>query len=313
MPGRTAEGSYEMEEIREKIARLKREKDAAILAHYYVSDEVQEVADYIGDSFYLSRLAVDLKQSTLVVCGVNFMGESAKILNPGKRVLLPDARADCPMAHMITPETIRDVRSRHPGAAVVCYINSTAELKACSDVCVTSANALKIVRALPNDEIYFIPDENLGQYVAELVPEKKFIFNDGRCPIHAEISAEAVREAKKLYPGAPVLAHPECRPEVLAEADYIGSTSGILKYAAENEGRAFIICTECGIGYRLRKENPGKLFHFVSPTPVCADMKLITLQKIADALENGTGEVVLAEKFRLSANAPLTRMLELSK
>ena len=313
MPGRTAEGSYEMEEIHKKIARLKREKDAAILAHYYVNDEVQEVADYIGDSFYLSRLAVDLKQSTLVVCGVNFMGESAKILNPGKRVLLPDARADCPMAHMITPETIRDVRSRHPGAAVVCYINSTAELKACSDVCVTSANALKIVRALPNDEIYFIPDENLGRYVAELVPEKKFIFNDGRCPIHAEISAEAVREAKKLYPGAPVLAHPECRPEVLAEADYIGSTSGILKYAAENEGRAFIICTECGIGYRLRKDNPGKLFHFVSPTPVCADMKLITLQKIADALENGTGEVVLAEKFRLSANAPLTRMLELSK
>jgi quinolinate synthase len=302
-----------MEEIREKISRLRQEKDAVILAHYYVNDEVQEVADYIGDSFYLSRLAVELPQSTLVLCGVNFMGESAKILNPEKRVLLPDPSADCPMAHMITPERIRAVRAAHPDAAVVCYINSTAELKACSDVCVTSANALKIVRALPNREIYFIPDGNLGRYIAGSVPEKEFIFNDGCCPVHDAISADAVRAAKRAYPGAPVLAHPECRPDVLAEADYIGSTSGILKYASENGGREFIICTECGIGFRLRAENPGKVFRFVSPTPICPDMKLITLEKIADSLENGTGEVVLDGKFRLAANAPLARMLELSK
>ena len=175
-------------EIKERIEQLKRQNDAVILAHYYVRDEVQEIADYIGDSFYLSKLAVGLKAKTLVVCGVSFMGESAKILNPEKRVLLPDSRADCAMAHMITPEKVARLRAEHPGAAVVCYINSTAELKTCSDVCVTSANALSIVRALPNEEIIFIPDENLGRHIAGKLPEKKFIFNDGRCPIHARIT-----------------------------------------------------------------------------------------------------------------------------
>ena len=170
-------------EIKEKIKALKEEQDAVILAHYYVSDEVQALADYIGDSFYLSKLAVNLDAQTLVVCGVSFMGESAKILNPGKRVLLPDSKADCAMAHMITPEKVAQLRAAHPGAAVVCYINSTAELKTYSDVCVTSANALQIVAALPNEEIIFIPDENLGRYIAGQLPEKKFIFNDGRCPI----------------------------------------------------------------------------------------------------------------------------------
>lgn len=190
-------------EIRERIRRLKQEQDAVILAHYYVRDEVQEIADYIGDSFYLSKLAVDLPQKTLLVCGVSFMGESAKILNPGKRVLLPDPKADCAMAHMITPEKVAALRRAHPKAAVVCYINSTAELKTCSDVCVTSANALKIVRALPNEEIIFIPDENLGRYIASQLPEKTFIFNDGRCPIHARITATDIDAAKAAHPGAP--------------------------------------------------------------------------------------------------------------
>ena len=300
-------------EIKERIEALKKEHNAVILAHYYVDAEVQAAADYIGDSFYLSKLAVDLDAETLVVCGVSFMGESAKILNPGKRVLLPDAKADCAMAHMITPEKVAQLRADHPNAAVVCYINSTAELKTCSDVCVTSANALKIVSALPNEEIIFIPDENLGQYIAKQLPEKKFIFNDGRCPIHARITPEDIDAAKAAHPGAPVLAHPECIPAVLAKADYIGSTSGILNYATTHEEKEFIIVTECGIGYKLHQQNPGKEFFFVEPTPCCSDMKFITLEKIAHVLETGDGEVTLDEAQRRLACAPLEKMLELSK
>ncbi len=300
-------------EIKERIEQLKRQNDAVILAHYYVRDEVQEIADYIGDSFYLSKLAVGLKAKTLVVCGVSFMGESAKILNPEKRVLLPDSRADCAMAHMITPEKVARLRAEHPGAAVVCYINSTAELKTCSDVCVTSANALSIVRALPNEEIIFIPDENLGRHIAGKLPEKKFIFNDGRCPIHARITPADIDAARAAHPGAPVLAHPECVPAVLEKADYIGSTSGILHYATEHAEKQCIIVTECGIGYELRRQNPDKEFFFVEPTPVCEDMKFITLEKIARVLETGEGEVTLEDALRSRANAPLERMLELAK
>lgn len=300
-------------EIKERIETLKKEQDAVILAHYYVSDEVQAIADYIGDSFYLSKLAVDLPQKTLVVCGVSFMGESAKILNPGKRVLLPDSKADCAMAHMITPEKVAQLRAEHPNAAVVCYINSTAELKTCSDVCVTSANALKIVSALPNEEIIFIPDENLGRYIAKQLPEKKFIFNDGRCPIHAKITPEDIDAAKAAHPDAPVLAHPECIPAVLEKADYIGSTSGILNYATEHENKQYIIVTECGIGYKLRQQNPDKEFFFVQPEPRCEDMKFITPEKIAHVLQTGEGEVTLEEAQRHMANAPLEKMLELAK
>ncbi len=300
-------------ELKDRIEQLKKEQDAVILAHYYVSDEVQAIADYIGDSFYLSKLAVNLDAKTLVVCGVSFMGESAKILNPEKTVLLPDSKADCAMAHMITPEKIAAMRAEHPRAAVVCYINSTAELKTCSDVCVTSANALKIVSALPNEEIIFIPDENLGRYVAQQLPEKKFIFNDGHCPIHAKITPEDIDDAKAAHPNAPVLAHPECTPAVLAKADYIGSTSGISDYATTHDHKEYIIATECGIGYKLRTQNPDKQFFFVQPTPICEDMKFITLEKIAHALETGDGEVHLEDAMRHQANAPLQKMLELAK
>lgn len=300
-------------DIKEQIQQLKQEHDAVILAHYYVSDEVQAIADHIGDSFYLSKLAVDLPQTTIVLCGVSFMGESAKLLNPQKRVLLPDGKADCPMAHMTTPERIAALRKAHPGAAVVCYINSTTELKTCADVCVTSANALKIVAALPNEEIIFIPDENLGQHIAKQLPEKRFLYDDGRCPIHARITPEAIDGARAAHPGAPVLAHPECIPAVLEKADYIGSTSGILKYATEHDADQYIIATECGIGYKLRTDNPGKEFFFVSPTPVCEDMKFITLEKIAHVLETGDGEVQLPEAAYGQANAPLAKMLALAK
>ncbi|MBD9267489.1 MAG: quinolinate synthase NadA, partial [[Ruminococcus] torques] len=218
--------------IREEIEQLKKEKNAVILAHYYVRPEVQEIADYIGDSFYLSKVAVELEEQTIVFCGVSFMGESAKVLNPQKTVLMPDAKADCAMAHMADEETIRAMRKKYDDLAVVCYINSTAELKRLSDVCVTSANAVRIVKALPNKNIFFIPDENLGRFVAKQVPEKNFIFNDGYCHVHASIRKDQVEAAKKAHPNAPFIVHPECRPEILDLADFIGSTSEIIDYAS---------------------------------------------------------------------------------
>ena len=208
--------------IKEEIEQLKKEKDAVILAHYYVRPEIQEIADYIGDSFYLSKVAVGLKEKTIVFCGVSFMGESAKILNPEKTVLMPDMAADCPMAHMASPETIEKVRAEYDDLAVVCYINSTAELKRHSDVCVTSANAVKIVKNLPNKNIFFIPDRNLAHYIAGLVPEKHFIYNEGFCIVHEYMEVEEIRDAKKAHPDAEVLAHPECPQAVLELADYIG-------------------------------------------------------------------------------------------
>ena len=201
--------------ITDEIKKLKKEKDAVILAHYYVRPEVQDIADYIGDSFYLSRVATELTAKTIVFCGVSFMGESAKILNPEKTVLMPDLQADCPMAHMADIDRIKKVRETYEDVAVVCYINSTAELKCHADVCVTSSNAIRIVKALPNKNIFFIPDENLGRFVAKQVPEKNFIFNDGYCHVHASIRKDQVEAAKKAHPNAPFIVHPECRPEIL--------------------------------------------------------------------------------------------------
>lgn len=218
----------------EEIKQLKAEQDAVILAHYYVDPQVQELADYIGDSFYLSKVAAGLENRTLVFCGVSFMGESGKLLSPDKVVLMPDAQADCPMAHMVTKEEVEQYRKEYPGLAVVCYINSTAEIKSWSDVCVTSANAVQIVRNLPNQDILFIPDKNLGRYVASQVPEKHVMLVKGCCPVHDQMSPKEVSGLKKIHPNALVLAHPECNAQVLELADYIGSTTGILKYAAGN-------------------------------------------------------------------------------
>ena len=229
--------------VAEEIQKLKKEKDAIILAHYYVRPEVQDVADYIGDSFYLSKIAASAKEKTIVFCGVGFMGESAKILSPDKTVLMPAMDADCPMAHMATEEGIRKVREEYDDVAVVCYINSTAALKELSDVCVTSANAVKIVKALPNKNIFFIPDRNLAHFIAEQVPEKNFIYNEGFCIVHEFMDPEEVKAAKEAHPDALVLAHPECPQTVLKQADYIGSTSGIIKYAQESDNKEFIICT----------------------------------------------------------------------
>lgn len=297
----------------DKINELKKERDAVILAHYYVNDEVQAIADYIGDSFYLSKIATTVEAKTILFCGVSFMGESAKILNPGKTVIMPDMLADCPMAHMADIEKINEVRAEYEDVAVVCYINSTALLKTYSDVCVTSSNALKIVKSLPNKHIFFIPDENLGRYVASHVPDKHFIFNDGFCHVHKSITADNVKKAKEAHPDAQILVHPECTTDVVALADYVGSTSGIIDFATESSAEEFIICTEMGVLYELKQKNPGKRFYSVGHRQFCPNMKRITLEKVADALEQMTNTIELDEETRIKANKPLERMLELAK
>ena len=299
--------------MKNQILQLKKEKNAVILAHYYAPSEVQEIADYVGDSFYLAKAAKECEADIIIFCGVSFMGESAKILNPDKKVIMPDLTADCAMAHMASAEKIRIMREKYDDLAVVCYINSTAELKCLSDVCVTSSNAVKIVKNLPNKNIYFIPDKNLGSFVAKQVPEKNVIINDGCCPIHAEITAEQIRAEKEMHPDALVLTHPECMPEVLELSDYKGSTADIINYAKVSDAREFIICTEYGVEYKLNRDNPDKSFYFPSPCPCCKDMKLNTLQNLLSALKNESNEVIISEDLRCKAMLPLDRMLEIAK
>lgn len=303
---------FEMEQKKLRIEELKAAKNAVIMAHYYVEDEVQDIADYIGDSYYLSDMATRIDADVIVLCGVMFMGESAKVLNPNKKVLLPAADADCPMAHMATIEKIREVRTQYEDVAVVCYVNSTAELKAASDVCVTSANALKIVKALPNKNIFFIPDQNLAHYIADQLPEKHFIFNDGFCHVHHTVTPEQITQAKQARPDALVLVHPECKPEVTVMADYIGSTSGIIKFATESDAKQFIVVTEMGVLHELKKRNPDKAFYVAGNMQVCPNMKKITLDKIIDALEQEKPEVVMDAGLMEAAHKPMVRMLELS-
>lgn len=303
-----------MEEKQARLQRLKREKDAVILAHYYVPEDVQEAADYVGDSFYLSQVAQRVEAKTIVLCGVRFMGESAKILNPQKTVLLPDAAADCPMAHMADPARVRQVKAQYPDAAVVCYVNSTAELKMLADVCVTSSNALAVCRALPNRRIFFIPDQHLAHFIAAKLPEKEFLFNDGCCVVHDAIRAGDVQETMRRHPGAKVLVHPECRSEVTALADYVGSTAGILTFAQQDDANAYIVCTERGIFYELRRRCPEKTFFLVEGcSQTCTDMKKVTLDKVIAALEANTPQVTLPEAVLQAAKTPLERMLALSR
>ncbi len=296
-----------------KINQLKKRKNAVILAHYYAPAEVQEIADYVGDSFYLAKAAKQCDAEIIVFCGVYFMGESAKILNPDKKVLMPDINADCPMAHMVRKGKIAEMRKQYEDLAVVCYINSAAELKCQSDVCVTSSNAVKIVKSLPNKNIFFVPDKNLGHFVAAQVPEKNVILNDGYCPIHVSITAEQLEDEKKKHPNALVLSHPECEEAVLSLSDYIGSTADIINYAASSNADEFIVCTENGVAFELESENKFKLFYFPSPCPECTDMKLNTLEKLLQVLENEENEVVVPEEICRRALVPLDRMLESAK
>ena len=299
--------------MRDQIEQLKRAKNAVILAHYYVPAEVQEIADYVGDSFYLAKIAKQSDADMIVFCGVAFMGESAKILNPDKKVLMPDPSADCPMAHMVADGMIEEMRSRYDDLAVVCYINSTAELKCKSDVCVTSSNAVKIIKALPNQNIFFIPDQNLGSFVAKQVPEKNIILNDGCCPIHAKITAAQLLTERKKHPEALVLTHPECASEVVERSDFAGSTAEIIDFAKTSTCREFIICTEDGVDYKLATDNPDKHFYYPNPHPCCADMKRNTLEAVLSVLEKEDKEITVDSGIREGALRPLERMLELGK
>ena len=302
-----------MDNLAKEIEELKREKNAVLLAHYYVDDAVQEIADYVGDSYYLAKVA--LKESKDVICfaGVSFMGESAKILNPGRTVIMPDQLADCPMAHMVDPEKIRKVREEYDDLAVVWYINSTAEIKSYSDVCVTSSNAMKIVKALPQKNIFFIPDENLGRYIGSKLPEKNFIYNDGFCHVHTSITADNVKKAREAHPDAEILVHPECTMDVVELADYVGSTSGIIDYATASDADKFIICTEMGVLYELKQKNPNKTFYSVGHRQFCPNMKRITLENVRDTLRDLKNQVELDETLRLDAKKALDKMLRIAQ
>lgn len=303
-----------MKKIIEEIQRLKAERNAVILAHYYVDGAIQDIADYLGDSYYLSKIAIDCPQDVIVFAGVEFMGESAKLLNPNKTVLMPDIKADCPMAHMVDENYIKKMKVEYPDLAVVCYINSTAKIKTLADVCVTSSNAKKIVEALPNKNILFIPDQNLGHYIASMVPSKHFIFNDGYCPIHHQVTKEDILNAKAEHPNALVLIHPECKKECVDLADYAGSTAEVLAYVNnDNEHDDFIIVTEAGVIHQMEKTNPNKKFYLATDKLICSGMKKNTLIKIRDCLKNNTNQVELGNKFMEEAKKPLEKMHELAK
>ena len=296
----------------EKIERLKKDKDAVLLVHNYQRPEIQDVGDFLGDSLNLATEATRVKQSVIEFCGVDFMAESAKILNPEKTVLHPNANAKCPMAAMIDIEGLKRLKNEHPEAVVVAYVNTTAETKTLTDICCTSANAVEVVKALPAKEIIFIPDENLGLWVQRFIPDKKFIFWPGYCHVHRDVEPEEVSELREKYPDSIILAHPECRPAVLDIVDEVRSTEGMVKYVKSSDANEFTIVTERELVYRLQKENPGKMFHLLERA-VCPAMKQITIDDVANCLETGTPEVVLSEDVIEKARKPLERMVAVGR
>lgn len=299
-------------ELQDEILRLKREKNICILAHSYQSRPIIEIADYVGDSFQLSQMATKVDAKTVIMCGVKFMAETVKILSPEKTVLMPNVTAGCPMAEQMSPEYIESVKKEHPNAKVVAYINTTAALKTICDVCVTSASAVKIVSNLPEKDILFIPDCNLGSYVAAKVPEKNIILLNGGCPVHAAMTAEDVKEAKKLHPNALFLVHPECKPEVVEQADFVGSTTAIMKFAKESDASEFIIGTEISIAEHLSCDCPDKQFYQLSSRLLCNDMKATTLVDVYQTLVDGTGkEIDLDNDTIAKARICIDKMLEL--
>ena len=300
-------------ELQNEIKKLKKEKDVCILAHAYMTQDILEVADFVGDSFGLSQKAQTANQNTILMCGVRFMAETAKILSPEKKVLVSHPLAGCPMAEQLTVEELRKLKKEHPGCAVVAYINTTSELKTECDVCVTSASALDIVKNLPNKDILFIPDCNLGSWIAKNVPEKNFHFINGGCPIHMRITPEDVKKAKELHKDALLLVHPECKKEVSEKADYIGSTTGIMAYAKNSNAKEFIIGTDNTIVQHLQFECPDKKFYALSKACVCEDMRLTTLMDVYNCLlGNGGEEIVMTEEMRLKAKKSIDMMLSMS-
>ena len=293
----------------EEIALLKKERNAVILAHNYTRGEVQDVADYTGDSLELARRATQVDADVIVFCGVWFMAETAKILNPAKTVLIPDPSAGCPMADMITGAQLRELKAQNPGAKAVCYVNSTAEVKAECDICVTSGNAEKVMsRFAPDEKILFVPDQHLGGHVSGLL-NRSYTLWPGFCPIHAAITVESIETARRLHPDAPVLVHPECSKDVRDAADHQLSTGGMCQFARESDAKEFIVGTEVGILHRLRKENPGKIFHPVSEEIVCSDMKKITLENLAGCLREMKHEVAVPEEISTRAKRAIDAML----
>jgi quinolinate synthase len=299
-------------EIINEILRLAEERDALILAHNYQRDEIQALAHITGDSLALSMEAAQTDRPVIVFCGVHFMAESAAILAPDKTVLLPRLDAGCPMADMITADGLREMKSRYPGVPVVTYVNSSAAVKAESDICCTSANAVKVVASLEEPEVILAPDRNLGRYIADQV-DKTCYFWDGYCPTHERLTVEDVRVAQADYPKALFMAHPECPPEVLAIADHICSTSGMYTFANENPAQQFIVGTEAGILYRLRKENPEKTFILPTTRLICPNMKLTSLEDVLQALQTMSPRVTVPEAVRIPAKLALDRMLAIPR
>ena len=307
-----------MDNLEKEILKLKKEKNAVILGHYYQTMDIQQIADFVGDSFDLSKRAKNAGENLIVFCGVKFMAESAKLLSPNKTVMLPNADAGCPMADMVTPEIVRELRAANPNAAVVCYVNSSAETKAECDICCTSSNAVNIVSKIPAQEIIFVPDKNLGAWVAQFVPEKKFIYMDGYCPIHHFITVEEAQAKLQEFPNAKFAAHPECDPAVVALADFVGSTSQILNYCETSGFGEYIIGTEYAIAERLRHYKPEGKYHILTPKLVCPNMKKTTMQDLYNCLTldertliDGGNIIELSGELIATANKPLEKMLEL--
>lgn len=298
-----------MTSVTERIMALKKEKNAVILAHNYTSAEIQDIADYTGDSLGLSKAASETDAEIIVFCGVTFMGETAKILSPGKKVLLPEPDAHCAMASMCTADQIKQARAKYPGHAVVGYVNTTAEAKTQMDVCCTSSNAVSVVKSLNSDKVIFVPDRNLGAYVAANT-DKEIVLWDGFCPVHQCITVKQVEDLKKAHPKAPILAHPECRMEVLDMADSIGSTEKILKDARDGSSQEYIVLTEVGMMHRLEKCCPGKKFYF-PPQAVCMTMKMIEPESVLHVLETGKNEIILPKKTIKDAFVPVKKMTDI--
>lgn len=301
-----------LKDIQEEILKLKKEKDICILAHCYQSPDILEVADFVGDSFALSVSASKVTNKTVIMCGVRFMAETVKILSPDKKVIIANGDAGCPMAEMMDKELIEQVKEQYPDYTVVAYINTTSELKTVCDVCVTSSSALKICKSLDTDKILFIPDKNLGSYIAKQLPEKEFKLLSGGCPTHARIGISDVKKAKAAHPEALFLVHPECVPEVVAEADYVGSTTGIMNYAKESDAKEFIIGTESSIVSHLQLACPDKMFYPLSKDLVCHNMKLTTIVDVLNSVKGiGGEEIELDEDVRLGAKRCIDKMIEL--
>lgn len=302
---------HNFKEARDEIAKLKKELNAIIVAHNYQRPEVQDVADFTGDSLELARMCVATKAEVIVFCGVRFMAETAAILNPSSTVLLSHSDAGCPLADMIDVEKLRQWKERYPEATVVAYVNTTAAIKAESDICCTSANGVEVVNAVPNGEILFVPDENLGHYVSTKT-SKKMIIYPGFCDTHARVTAEEVKLAKQRYPRAKVLVHPECRPEVINLADAALSTSQMLRYAKQSNHKTFLIGTEEGILHPLRKGNPEKEFHLISDEFICPDMKKTTLEIVLETMQTRHNVVTIPEEARIRAKQAIDKMLAIT-